>query len=195
MATLTEVFPCFFLGCKANARVKPAKTGQRPHSSKFLCCSMYFLRSMYFCVVLCIVCFVPFSVLFVCIYVLYDCHRVATQLQINTSYNIISIPTHVNKPLFHLCFWIYLLRCIWQKCLCQHVCTNLLYVVVISLRSLLLECWVTILVTRAIYLERRFCKTAPNSRSEQVACGPLNVLQKCDKLFRLIRITCLLSSN
>jgi hypothetical protein len=25
--TLTEVFPCFFLSCKANARVKLAKTG------------------------------------------------------------------------------------------------------------------------------------------------------------------------
>ena len=59
MTTLTEVFPCFFLSCKANARVKPAKTGHGPHSSKFLCCSMYFLCcSMYclFCVVLCIVC-------------------------------------------------------------------------------------------------------------------------------------------
>ena len=32
-ATLTEVFPCFFLSCKANARVKPAKTGHGPHSS------------------------------------------------------------------------------------------------------------------------------------------------------------------
>ena len=52
MATLTEVFPCFFLSCKANARVKPAKTGHGPHSSEFLCCSMYCL----FCVVLCIVC-------------------------------------------------------------------------------------------------------------------------------------------
>ena len=31
--TLTEVFPCFFLSCKANARVKPAKTGHGPHSS------------------------------------------------------------------------------------------------------------------------------------------------------------------
>jgi len=59
MTTLTEVFPCFFLSCKANARVKPAKTGHGPHSSKFLCYSMYFLCcSMYclFCVVLCIVC-------------------------------------------------------------------------------------------------------------------------------------------
>jgi hypothetical protein len=33
MATLTEVFPCFFLSCKANAKVKPAKTGHGPHSS------------------------------------------------------------------------------------------------------------------------------------------------------------------
>jgi len=31
--TLTEVFPCFFLSCKANARVKLAKTGHSPHSS------------------------------------------------------------------------------------------------------------------------------------------------------------------
>ena len=33
MTTLTEVFPCFFLSCKANARVKPKKTGHGPHSS------------------------------------------------------------------------------------------------------------------------------------------------------------------
>jgi hypothetical protein len=58
MATLTEGFPCFFLSCKANARVKPAKTGHGTHSSKFLFYSMYFLCSTYclFCVVLCIVC-------------------------------------------------------------------------------------------------------------------------------------------
>ena len=50
-ATLTEVFPCFFLGCKANARVILAKMGHGPHSSKIvvlfyvlivLYCSMYF---------------------------------------------------------------------------------------------------------------------------------------------------------
>ena len=35
-ATLTEGFPCFFLSCKANARVKPAKKGHGPHSSKTL---------------------------------------------------------------------------------------------------------------------------------------------------------------
>jgi len=51
-ATLTEVFPCFSLSCKANARVNLAKTGHGSHSPKLLCCSMYYL----FCVVLCIVC-------------------------------------------------------------------------------------------------------------------------------------------
>ena len=35
-ATLTEVFPFFFLGCKANARVKLAKTGHGLHSSKIV---------------------------------------------------------------------------------------------------------------------------------------------------------------
>jgi hypothetical protein len=35
-ATLTEVFPRFFLGCKANARVKLAKTRHGPHSSKIV---------------------------------------------------------------------------------------------------------------------------------------------------------------
>jgi hypothetical protein len=45
---------------------------------------------MYFCVVVCIVCFLLFSVLFVCICVLYYCHRVDTQLQLNISYHIIS---------------------------------------------------------------------------------------------------------
>ena len=49
-ATLTEVFPCFFLGCKANARVELAKTGHGPHSSKIVVL-LYVLfvlyRSMY----------------------------------------------------------------------------------------------------------------------------------------------------
>jgi len=49
-ATLTEIFPCFFLSCKANARVKPANTGHGPHSSKIfvLFCVFFVLcRSMY----------------------------------------------------------------------------------------------------------------------------------------------------
>jgi len=72
-STLTEVFPCFFLSCKGNARVKPAKRSTA-HTLPI------------FCVVLCIVCFVLFCVLFVCKCVLYYCHRVATQLQFtNTS--------------------------------------------------------------------------------------------------------------
>jgi len=75
--TLTEVFPCFFLSCKANARVKLAKTGHGPHSS----------RLVVICVVLLL--FVLFCALFVCKCVLYYCHRVATQLQlINISYHI-----------------------------------------------------------------------------------------------------------
>jgi len=42
-----------------------------------------------FSVVLYIVCFVSFSVLFVCKCVLYYCHRVATQLQLTNIYHII----------------------------------------------------------------------------------------------------------
>jgi hypothetical protein len=75
-AALTEVSPCFFLSCKANARGNNRKDGARP---------AFFLN---FCVVLCIVCFLSFCVLFVCKCVLNCCHRVATQLQlINISYN------------------------------------------------------------------------------------------------------------
>jgi hypothetical protein len=44
---------------------------------------------VYFCVVLCIVCFVSFCVLFVCKCVLCYCHRVAIHLQLrNISYHI-----------------------------------------------------------------------------------------------------------
>jgi hypothetical protein len=42
-AALTEVFPCFFLSCKVNARVYLAKTGHGPHFSQILCCSVYCL--------------------------------------------------------------------------------------------------------------------------------------------------------
>jgi hypothetical protein len=53
---------------------------------KCLCCSLNVF------VVLCIVCFVSFCVLFVCKCGLYNCHRVATQLQLtNISYHIIQI--------------------------------------------------------------------------------------------------------
>ena len=64
--TLTEVLPCFFLSCKANARVKLTNTRHGPHSFHISCylCSMYCL----------------------CVNVYY--HRVTTQLQlINVSYH------------------------------------------------------------------------------------------------------------
>ena len=65
---LTEVFPCFFLSCKANAKVKPTKNGHDPHSSKIF--------------VLFYVLFILCPVLCVCKCVLYCCHWVATQLQL-----------------------------------------------------------------------------------------------------------------
>jgi hypothetical protein len=74
-ATLTEDFPCFFISCKGKCQGKTRKDGARP------------ALFQYFCVVLCIVCFVSFYVLSVCKFVLYYCHRVATQLQLtNISY-------------------------------------------------------------------------------------------------------------
>jgi hypothetical protein len=69
--TFTGVFPCFFLSCKGNARVKLAKTGDGPDSSKLVV----------ICVVLLLI--MLFYVLFVCKCVLYYCYRVATQLQLN----------------------------------------------------------------------------------------------------------------
>jgi hypothetical protein len=89
ITTLTEVFPCFFLSCKANARVMPAKTGHGPQFSYFFVALCIFCIALcIFCVVLCDVCFVTFPVLFVCICVLNTCHRVVTQLQLNISYHI-----------------------------------------------------------------------------------------------------------
>ena len=56
--TLSAVFPCFFFSCKTNARLKLAKLGHGPHSSKLVV----------ICVVLLL--FVLFYVLFVykCVY-------------------------------------------------------------------------------------------------------------------------------
>jgi hypothetical protein len=60
MPILTEVFPCFFLSCKANARVKLAKTGNGPHSTTLVCICivqmLLFVLSVVICVVLCSAC-------------------------------------------------------------------------------------------------------------------------------------------
>ena len=71
-ATLTEVFPCLFRSCKANARVELAKTGHSPHSSQLVNCVVLSI----------VVSIVLFYVLFVCKCVLYYCHRVSTQLRL-----------------------------------------------------------------------------------------------------------------
>jgi len=53
---LTEVFLCFFPSCKANAKVKPTKTGHGPHSSKIFVLfyvSFVLCHSVY-CVCVCV---------------------------------------------------------------------------------------------------------------------------------------------
>ena len=60
-ATLTEVFPCFFPSCKANARYNSQRRGTARTVPKLV---------------------VPFCVLSVCNCVLYYCHRVSTHLQL-----------------------------------------------------------------------------------------------------------------
>jgi len=46
---LFEVVPCFFLSCKADIRVKPAKMGHGPHYSIFVLCYVLLVlcRSVY----------------------------------------------------------------------------------------------------------------------------------------------------
>jgi hypothetical protein len=91
MTTLTEVFPSFFLCCKANSRVKTRKDGARPALFLiFVLFYLFFVLFYVFCVVLCIVCFVSFSILFVYICVLNCCHRVAVKYVISYS-SLISI--------------------------------------------------------------------------------------------------------
>jgi hypothetical protein len=67
----------FFRAFSSVIRQMPGYNLQRPDTARTL---------PNFCVVLCIVCFVSFPVLFVCKCVLYYCHRVTTQLQLNISY-------------------------------------------------------------------------------------------------------------
>jgi hypothetical protein len=88
-ATLTEDFPCFFLSCKANARVYLAKDGAR---------SALFLISELFCS--------RWYVFFVCKCVVYYCHWVSTQLQLIIYHiiyqNLESITVRTGVNLFHV---------------------------------------------------------------------------------------------
>jgi hypothetical protein len=81
---MTEIFPCFFLSCKENAKVKLIKTGHGPHSSTL--------------VIICVIrlLFVLFYVLFLCKCVLYYCHRVTTLLQLTN----ISLSVSIKYPFF-----------------------------------------------------------------------------------------------
>ena len=57
--TLTKVFPCFFLSCKANARVKLAKTGHGPHSSTLVVICVFLSLFMLFYVLFVCKCVLP----------------------------------------------------------------------------------------------------------------------------------------
>ena len=84
-ATLTEGFPCFFLGCKANARVILAKTGHGLHSSKIVV--LFYVLFVFYCFMYCL-----------CVNVY--CHRVTTQLQLtNISYHVQFPEREKNFPL------------------------------------------------------------------------------------------------
>jgi hypothetical protein len=57
--TLTEDFPCLFLGCKANAKVKPEKMGHGSHSSTLGCICVVRLLFVLFYVLLVCKCILP----------------------------------------------------------------------------------------------------------------------------------------
>ena len=101
-----EVYPCFFLGCRANARVILAKTGHGPHSSKNVVL-FYVLFGLY-CSMYCL-----------CVNVY--CHRVTTQLQLtNISYHIIDK---------HVCCWMFLDKVQLRRTCCQHLQDSVLKMV------------------------------------------------------------------
>jgi hypothetical protein len=60
-ATLAEVFPCFFLSCKENSRVKLTKTGHGQHPSKFVTRVVLLLIVLFYVLFVC-TCVLPPSV-------------------------------------------------------------------------------------------------------------------------------------
>ena len=105
--TLTEVFPCFILSCKANAKVKLAKTGQGLHSSTLLC--------------ICVV-----RLLFVLFYVLFVCKCVLPPVGNSSAVNKYIIPYVYNSNNINIIRTIYIyilfqyiytyICCSWVKC-------------------------------------------------------------------------------
>jgi hypothetical protein len=77
--TLIEVFPCFFLRCKANARVKLAKTGHGLHSTTLVCICV--VRMLLFVLFGCYLCCSMY-----CLCVNVYCHQVTAQLQLINKY-------------------------------------------------------------------------------------------------------------
>ena len=86
---------------------------------------------MYFCVVLCIVCFVSFYVLFVlcrspyclCICELNYCHRVATQMQLNISHHLLLLYYYIILLLLHQSFkpgYLEIFVCIYDYTSCSN---------------------------------------------------------------------------
>ena len=74
-------FSVLFPQLQGKCQGKTAKTGHGPDISKIF---VLFYTYTY------IVCFVSFCVLFVCKYVLYYCHRLATLFQLTNIYHIVS---------------------------------------------------------------------------------------------------------
>jgi hypothetical protein len=71
MTTLTVVFPCFFLSCNANTRVKPAKTGARP--ALFLIFVLFYVFFVLFYVIFVLLCVLIVLWRFLCIVCVYMC--------------------------------------------------------------------------------------------------------------------------
>ena len=95
-------FSVLFLRCKANARVKVAKSGHGPHLFRIivfcvvllivLCYCLYAVLLLLCCTVIVLLCYYLCCPMY-WLYVLYHCHRVLTQLQLtNISISISSFP-------------------------------------------------------------------------------------------------------
>jgi hypothetical protein len=143
------VFPCFFLSCKANARVKLAKTGHGPHSSTLVC----------ICVVR-ILLFVLFYVLFV-----YKCVLPPgdnpTSVN-NISYRIVSY--HIYRIVSYIIYLIYIYHIVSYHIILfiisyrisYHISYRIIYIISYQL---FFSCFTFRSATSALrgYINRRIC--------------------------------------